>query len=239
MKKLQSTIIAAVCSLVMCATVNAQKPTLESLLPANVLSTKKQMAGNHTALMTKLMATHPNLKQNAATTSVYNSSFVNLKKLVGSSGTSAIEEQSFNNLTAMLAQQADAKSSMQTILNSFKTGIANAKNWDDIFSSMTSILQSSEFGKLSASDKSMLHYGFLFIKVGYEYAVTNNLKASNNQPLVLAVIGGNVDGKSVASLNAAPFGFFCNLACFVTPGISAEHAWKICEGGGSVPGLVR
>jgi hypothetical protein len=238
MKKVTLTIVLAViCSLFMGLNANAQKPSLESVLPKAVLNNKSILANNYASLMTRVMKTNTQFKQHAATLNKFNSSFFDFKKI--SSSKNDVNESSFTDLITNASQQADNRTEMLNILNDLKTKIDASKTWNDIHDKMVAIIQSSSFNNLSNSDKMCLSHSFLFAKISYDYAVNNGLVSANGKPIFFMVIDNSVEGKSTASINSMPLGKGCYLACFLCPGISADHAWKICDGGGSVSGLVR
>ncbi len=232
MKKLQLTIIAAVCSLVMCATVNAQKPTLESLLPQSMIDKKNSLTDNYNSFMKKVTIAYPKFSINASKTTNFNSSFFDFKKVV--SDKSNVSETNLDDMVTLIAAQSDSKVLMTKILNDFKTSLEPDKGLDDIADKMIIILQSSLFSQMSDADKATLYYTFLNAKISYDFSVKNKIYASNNRPMVLLVFDNNVIGKSGASINSS---FFttktkCYFICWVA-GIKPEHAYKICEESGA------
>ena len=235
MKRIKlSIVIAAICSLMMGLSVQAQKPTLESLLPQSVMNNKKQLATNYSNLIAKIVEINPSFKKDALTAKSFSSSFVDLKKLKNTNGQLFnSQELLINDAIVEMSRLSDDSIRMGKIIKKLVTGVDNAKTWDDIFTLTTQILQSNDFANLSPSDKSMLHYTFLSLKVGHEYAVTNNLSASNKQPIVLITLGGNINGKSMVSINEKDEGLLskvCYMLWWVgTAGYGTTHAYTSCD----------
>ena len=235
MKRIKlSIVIAAICSLMMGLSVQAQKPTLESLLPQSVMNNKKQLATNYSNLIAKIAEISPSFKKDALTAKNFSSSFVDLKKLKKANGQLFnSQELLINDAIVQMSKLSDDSTIMCRIIKKLVTGIDNAKTWDDIFTVTTQILQSNDFANLSPSDKSMLHYSFLSLKVGHEYALANNLLASNKQPIVLITIGGNINGKSMVSINDKN-DWLLNRACYMvwwgmSLGYGTNHAYTSCD----------
>lgn len=235
MKRIKlSIVIAAICSLFMGLNVHAQKPTLESLLPQSVLNNKKQLASNYSNLIAKIAEINPSFKKDALNSKSFTSSFVDLKKLKKTNGQLLnSQELLINEAIVEISKLSDDSIIMSKIIKRLVIGVDNAKIWDDVFTLSTQILQSIDFANLSISDKSMLHYTFLSLKVGHEYALANNLLASNKQPIVLITIGGNINGKSMVSINEKE-DWLLNRACYMmwwvgTVGIATNLAYKSCD----------
>ena len=237
MKRIKlSIVIAAICSLMMGLSVDAQKPTLESLLPQSVLNNKKQLATNYSNLIAKIIEINPSFKKDALTAKSFGTSFVDLKKLKKANGQLFYSQDlSLNDVNVEISKFSDDSSTMNNVMKSYFNGVSIAKTWDDIFNTITTILQSNDFKNLSPSDKSMLQYAFLSLKVGYEYAIANNLLTSKKDPLVLSAFGANMEGKSMVSINKVDWKTCITKHCgcyfmmwVVTVGTGTGAANKLC-----------
>jgi len=218
-----NTLAAFLCCILFTITVMAQRATLESVLPAQVVKGMPGMRADITFLLDKVQAVNPGFKNTQTVKANFNEALAQLKKQKRTYSKLTYPEvsaTSYDQLLAAKTKQLGAESPVVKILTGFKTGVAKVATIGDIETVMVNLIKSPAFEKLSATDKASFYNAFAMAKITLDYGIQKKLVAFDNdgEPPVRGV-GGYIRGYDDDYEFYLPKGSGCHWLCTVGGGV--------------------